>query len=133
MTQESGRIYHQGSLSGSLCNKTSYIENIGRNIVRKYKDPHSQLKVVNYNIVVHCIILCQCCNISVNYNIVVMCIMICQCCNISGCNWDWSSATANIGIIDSSDNPESPGNDSNTVIFGLIGDLIFYIQPHILS
>ena len=114
MTQESGRIYHQGSLSGSLCNKTSYIENIGRNIVRKYKDPHSQIKVVNYNIV-------------------VMCIIICQCCNISGCNWDWSSATANIGIINSSESPESPGNDSNTVIFGLIGDLIFYILPHILS
>ena len=42
---ESGRIYHQGSLSSALCEDSRYIQRLRSNIARKFQDPGSQIKV----------------------------------------------------------------------------------------
>ena len=53
--------------------------------------------------------------------------LILQCCTTSGCNWNWSSASQNIGSGETTGNLTTAGSSSNTVILGLIGEYVPFI------
>ena len=42
---ESGRIYHQGAIETDKCTDRNHISTIDANIVKKFKDPASNIKV----------------------------------------------------------------------------------------
>ena len=41
---ESGKIYHQAVVDQPTCNNQNYINTIGRNIARQFRDPNAQIK-----------------------------------------------------------------------------------------
>ena len=52
MLTESGKIYHQGSLSSGQCEDADYIRTVGLRIAKEHKDPNSVIKVNIWSIFV---------------------------------------------------------------------------------